>query len=218
MDAIASRATTRPPTRVRAAAASRFSVMRCVIGDRDRRRRRLLCFVDTHRRRRPPLRPRRRIAAQRRPVVYGDVSGSAGPVEKIAASGRWVPEFLSLPVAVDNKPQEPDLQHPAIGTLVLMAEQIDLDAGQRRPGLGGQAQPPTRRRGCARLGRGHRSRPRSSIPRCAQQVVGTIDLNDIDAAGDRAKVLRVNGIVDTELYPQRRARWWRCSRPSTRRM
>jgi len=54
-------------------------------------------------------------------------------VEKIAASGRWVPDFLSLPIAIDNSLKNQTYNTPAIGTLVLMAER------QRRPRLGGQA-------------------------------------------------------------------------------
>ena len=46
-------------------------------------------------------------------------------VEAIAASGRWVPEFLSLPIAIDNSTKNQTYNTPAIGTLVLMAEQVD---------------------------------------------------------------------------------------------
>ena len=50
-------------------------------------------------------------------------------VEKIAASGRWVPEFLSLPIAVDNSLKNQTYNTPAIATLVLMAEQLDWMLG-----------------------------------------------------------------------------------------
>lgn len=50
-------------------------------------------------------------------------------VEKIAASGRWVPDFLSLPIAVDNSLKNQTYNTPAIGTLVLLAEQIDWMLG-----------------------------------------------------------------------------------------
>ena len=46
-------------------------------------------------------------------------------VEAIAASGRWVPDFLSLPIAVDNSLKNQTYNTPAIGTLVLMADQLD---------------------------------------------------------------------------------------------
>ena len=38
-------------------------------------------------------------------------------IEAISASGRWVPEFLSLPIAVDNSLKNQTYNTPAIGTL-----------------------------------------------------------------------------------------------------
>lgn len=50
-------------------------------------------------------------------------------VESIAASGRWVPDFLSLPIAVENSLKDQTYNTPAIGTLALMAEQVDWMLG-----------------------------------------------------------------------------------------
>ncbi len=50
-------------------------------------------------------------------------------VESIAASGRWVPDFLSLPIAVENSLKNQTYNTPAIGTLVLIAEQLDWMLG-----------------------------------------------------------------------------------------
>ncbi len=46
-------------------------------------------------------------------------------IEAIAASGRWVPDFLSLPIAVENSLKNQTYNTPAIGTLILLAEQLD---------------------------------------------------------------------------------------------
>ncbi|HSA40590.1 MAG TPA: phosphoserine transaminase, partial [Mycobacterium sp.] len=46
-------------------------------------------------------------------------------VAEIGGSDRWVPEFLSLPVAVDNSLKNQTYNTPAIATLLLMAEQLD---------------------------------------------------------------------------------------------
>ena len=46
-------------------------------------------------------------------------------IEAIAGSGRWVPDFLSLPIAVENSTKNQTYNTPAIGTLILLAEQID---------------------------------------------------------------------------------------------
>nr|MCH9734770.1 phosphoserine transaminase [Actinomycetes bacterium] len=51
--------------------------------------------------------------------------------ESVAGSGRWVPEFLSLRIAIENSLKNQTYNTPAIATLVLLAEQIDwlLDNG-----------------------------------------------------------------------------------------
>ena len=38
-------------------------------------------------------------------------------VETIAASGRWAPDFLSLPIAIENSLKDQTYNTPAIGTL-----------------------------------------------------------------------------------------------------
>ena len=121
-------------------------------------------------------------------------------VEKIAASGRWVPEFLSLPVAVDNSLKNQTYNTPAIGTLVLMAEQIDwmLGNGGLDWAVKRTADSSSRLYGWAEAS--SFATPFVADPALRSQVVGTIDFNDdIDAAAI-AKVLRANGIVDTEPY------------------
>ncbi|MDI3315421.1 MAG: phosphoserine transaminase [Mycobacterium sp.] len=123
-----------------------------------------------------------------------------GRIETIAAGGRWVPDFLSLPIAVENSRKNQTYNTPAIGTLVLLAEQIDwliengglewavkrtADSSQRLYSWA-QARPYTT--------------PFVADPQLRSQVVGTIDfVDDVDAAAV-AKVLRANGIVDTEPY------------------
>ncbi|HEX5857262.1 MAG TPA: phosphoserine transaminase, partial [Microbacterium sp.] len=46
-------------------------------------------------------------------------------IERIAASGRYIPEFLSLKNAVDNSRLNQTLNTPAISTLVLLENQLD---------------------------------------------------------------------------------------------
>jgi phosphoserine aminotransferase len=121
-------------------------------------------------------------------------------IEAIAASGRWVPEFLSLPIAVDNSLKNQTYNTPAIATLVLLAEQLDwlrdnggLDWAVKRTADSSQrlyswaeATPYTT--------------PFVTDPDLRSQVVGTIDFNDDVDAAAVAKTLRANGIVDTEPY------------------
>lgn len=121
-------------------------------------------------------------------------------VEKIAASGRWVPEFLSLPIAVDNSLKNQTYNTPAIGTMVLMAEQIDwmlanggLDWSVKRT-----ADSSSRLYSWAEAST--YATPFVTDPALRSQVVGTIDISDEVDAATVAKVLRANGIVDTEPY------------------
>src|SRR6266699_7142883 len=46
-------------------------------------------------------------------------------VAEIGSSGRWVPEFLSLPVALDNSTKDQTYNTPSVATLFLLAEQVD---------------------------------------------------------------------------------------------
>ncbi|MFL0288087.1 phosphoserine transaminase [Mycobacterium sp. SMC-21] len=121
-------------------------------------------------------------------------------VEQIAATDRWVPDFLSLPIAVENSLKNQTYNTPAIATLILLAEQLDwlngnggLDWAVKRTADSSQ-----------RLYTWAESRPFTTPfvadPALRSQVVGTIDFNDDVDAAAVAKVLRANGIVDTEPY------------------
>jgi len=52
-------------------------------------------------------------------------------VAEIAATDRWIPEFLSIAVAADNSGKDQTLNTPSVATLFLLADQIDwlLDGG-----------------------------------------------------------------------------------------
>ena len=121
-------------------------------------------------------------------------------VAEIAASDRWIPPFLSLATAVDNSLKDQTYNTPALATLVLLAEQIDWMLG-----LGGL-------KGCvartadssgrlyAWAEKSEFATPFVTEPMHRSQVVGTIDFADAVDAAAVAKVLRANGIVDTEPY------------------
>ncbi len=121
-------------------------------------------------------------------------------VEAIAASGRWVPDFLSLPIAVDNSLKNQTYNTPAIATLALMAEQIDwmlrnggLDWAVKRTADSSQ-------RLYSWAESSSYATPFVVDPELRSQVVGTIDFSDDVDAAAVAKILRSNGIVDTEPY------------------
>ena len=88
-------------------------------------------------------------------------------IESLAASGRWVPAFLDLKIALDNSRLDQTYNTPALATILLMAEQIDWFNEQggwrgRPPG------PRPARRPCTAGPRPRRSPPRTwSIRHCA---------------------------------------------------
>jgi phosphoserine aminotransferase len=121
-------------------------------------------------------------------------------VEQIAASGRWVPDFLSLPIAVDNSVKNQTYNTPAIGTLVLMADQLDWLNGNGGLDWAVKRTADSSGRLYAWAEATDYTTPFVGDPALRSQVVGTIDFNDDVDAAAVAKVLRANGIVDTEPY------------------
>jgi phosphoserine aminotransferase len=118
----------------------------------------------------------------------------------VHASGRHVPEFFSLPTAIDNSLKNQTYNTPALATLFLLADQLDWINGQ-----GGldwavkrTADSASRLYGWAE--RSPFASPFVTDPAQRSNVVGTIDFtDDVDAAAI-AKALRANGVVDTEPY------------------
>ncbi len=121
-------------------------------------------------------------------------------IEGIAASGRWVPEFLSLPIAVDNSTKNQTYNTPAIGTLLLMAEQLDWLNGNGGLDWAVKRTADSSSRLYSWAEAASFATPFVADPALRSQVVGTIDFADDVDASAVAKVLRANGIVDTEPY------------------
>jgi phosphoserine aminotransferase len=121
-------------------------------------------------------------------------------VEQIAASGRWVPDILSLPIAIDNSLKNQTYNTPAIGTLVLMADQLDWLNGNG--GLDWAVKRTADSSGRLYAWAEKTSYTTPFVADAAQrsQVIGTIDFSDEVDATAVAKALRANGIVDTEPY------------------
>ncbi|GAA1075299.1 phosphoserine transaminase [Nocardiopsis composta] len=119
---------------------------------------------------------------------------------EIAASGRYVPEFFSLPTAIDNSRKDQTYNTPAVATLLLLAEQIEwingrggLDWAVRRTAESSQAL-------YAWAEKSAFATPFVADPAQRSQVVGTIDFDDAVDAAAVAATLRANGVVDTEPY------------------
>ena len=120
-------------------------------------------------------------------------------IERIAASDRYIPEFLSLSAAVQNSRLDQTLNTPALATLVLLDEQVRWIL--ERGGLQWAA---TRTAESSTLLYDWAERTEYTTPFVARgedrsPVVVTVDFDGVDAA-EVAASLRANGIVDTEPY------------------
>jgi phosphoserine aminotransferase len=121
-------------------------------------------------------------------------------VGRIAASGRYIPESLSLAVAIDNSRLQQTYNTPAVATLILLAEQVEWMLGN-----GGMAW--TTERSATSSGILYTWADKSPVatpfvadPSERSPVVATIDFADTIDATALSKVLRANGIVDTDSY------------------
>jgi phosphoserine aminotransferase len=121
-------------------------------------------------------------------------------VEEIAAGGRWVPDFFSLPTAIDNSRKDQTYNTPAVATLFLLAEQLDwmLGNGGLPWAVARTTDSSNRLYGWAE--RTAYAAPFVADPAARSLVVGTVDLDESVDAALVAKVLRANGVVDVEPY------------------
>ena len=121
-------------------------------------------------------------------------------IERIAASGRYIPDFLSLKNALDNSRLHQTLNTPALTTLLLLDSQL----GWIRDNGGLQwADARTRESSQALYDWAEASTfatPFVTDAAHRSPVVATIDFDDSIDAAAVAKSLRANGIVDTEPY------------------
>ncbi|RVW06414.1 phosphoserine transaminase [Rhodococcus spongiicola] len=121
-------------------------------------------------------------------------------VAEIKDSGRWAPDFLSLPIAIDNSTKDQTYNTPALATLLLFADQIEwMNSNGGLDWTTGRTKDSS-----SRLYQwaeaSEYATPFVADPALRSQVVGTIDFAESVDAAQVAKVLRANGIVDTEPY------------------
>jgi phosphoserine aminotransferase len=121
-------------------------------------------------------------------------------VHEIAAGGRYIPDFLSLRIALENAASDQTYNTPAVATLFLLADQIEWMLSR-----GGLSWTTARTAQSAAIlytwaEKAAYARPFVADPAQRSQVVGTIDVVGGVSADDIAASLRANGIVDTESY------------------
>jgi phosphoserine aminotransferase len=132
--------------------------------------------------------------------------GAMERIERIDAQrptigpARWIPDFLSLRIALENSRKDQTYNTPAIATLVLLADQLQwmLNEG------GLDAMVERTRASAAHLYGWAESHPHASPfvtdPAKRSPIVATIDFDDAVDATRLAATLRDNGLVDVEPY------------------
>jgi phosphoserine aminotransferase len=120
--------------------------------------------------------------------------------EKIKASGRWIPAFFDLGIAIENSRLDQTYNTPALLTLMLLAEQVEWmnSNGGLKFAAGRSAESASKLYGWAE--KTSYTTPFVVDPAHRSNVVGTINFDDSVDAAKVAAVLRANGIVDTEPY------------------
>ena len=120
--------------------------------------------------------------------------------EEIAATDRWVPDFLNLKTAIDNSAKNQTYNTPALATLIMLNEQLtwmntngglDFATGRTKDSSD---------RVYTWAEASSYATPFVNRPEDRSQVIVTIDFKDDVDAATVAAVLRANGIVDTEPY------------------
>ena len=121
-------------------------------------------------------------------------------VAEIKASGRWIPGFLDLSIAVDNSAKDQTYNTPAVATLFLLADQVRwlLSLGGLSGAVARTAESSRRLYDWAE--KSSFATPFVSDPDQRSLVVGTVDFDEGVDAARLAAVLRDNGVVDTEPY------------------
>lgn len=121
-------------------------------------------------------------------------------VEEIAASDRYIPAFLDLKTAVDNSRKNQTYNTPAVATLLMLDDQVKwMNANG---GLDGMVARTTESSQALYSWADSRAEATPFVQDADARslVVGTIDFDENIDAAKIAKILRANGILDTEPY------------------
>ncbi|SJN08038.1 Phosphoserine aminotransferase [Leucobacter sp. 7(1)] len=120
--------------------------------------------------------------------------------ERIAASGRYIPEFLSLGAAITNSRKHQTTNTPALATLLLLEAQLEWLLGQ-----GGLSWAAERTRRSSQLiydwaEASPIAAPFVARPAHRSPVTATIEISPRVSVRDLSRTLRANGIVDIDAY------------------
>jgi phosphoserine aminotransferase len=121
-------------------------------------------------------------------------------VAQVHDGGRWVPASYDLQIAIDNSRLDQTYNTPSLATLFLLADQLDWLNGHGGLSWATERTAESSSRLYTWAEKSPYAQPFVADPAQRSAVVGTIDFDDEVDAAAVAKVLRANGIVDTEPY------------------
>jgi phosphoserine aminotransferase len=121
-------------------------------------------------------------------------------IDRVAASGRWIPASIDLKIAKDNSLKDQTYNTPALATIHLAVSQMEWINTN-----GGLGMSSARSAKSAEIMYGWAeasdyATPFVTDPALRSNVVATIDIDDAIDATTISAVLRANGIVDTDSY------------------
>ena len=119
---------------------------------------------------------------------------------KIKASGRWIPAFFDLEIAIENSRLDQTYNTPALVTLMLLVEQIEwMNSNGGLSFAAGRSEKSSNTL-YSWAEKTSFTTPFVTDPAMRSKVVGTINFDDAIDATKISAALRENGIVDTEPY------------------
>ena len=118
----------------------------------------------------------------------------------IAASDRWIPDFLSLTTAIVNSAKQQTYNTPAVATLILMDEQLRWLNSRGGLAWSSARTKESSDRLYAWADQREWATPFVTDPAFRSQVVGTVDIADSIDAALVVKTLAAHGVLDVFPY------------------
>ena len=121
-------------------------------------------------------------------------------VAEIKESGRWIPEFLDLSIAVENSLKDQTYNTPALATLVMLDAQLRWMNGHGGLEFTTGRATESSSRVYAWAEASEVATPYVADPADRSAVICTVDFAESVDAAAVAQALRANGVVDVEPY------------------
>lgn len=121
-------------------------------------------------------------------------------IERIASSDRWIPASIDLKTAMDNSLKDQTYNTPALATIFLAVHQMEWINQHGGLGMSSGRSAKSAEIMYSWAEASSYATPFVSDPALRSNVVATIDIDDSVDANEISKILRANGIVDTDSY------------------